>query len=89
MQSISLGNPGGVPQELSQLSMVYPIRSITINIDKEFGNVLIIVGNGEPVKSEEGVAFVTVGVDKEGRLVYISIEPEDKGLAKFIRDINM
>ena len=85
--SISLGNPGGVAQGLNY-PMTMPIQvgvmPIQVSIDREFGNLLIILSDKSPVRSEEGLAFVTVGVDDEGRLVYISIEPEDRELAKFI-----
>ena len=55
-----------------------------VHIDSEFGNVLIILSNKKPVKSEEGFALVTVGVGDDGEVVYISIEPSDEELAKFI-----
>ncbi|GGP19073.1 hypothetical protein GCM10007981_01280 [Thermocladium modestius] len=79
--SISLGNPGGVVQVLGNYPALPPIQ---VNVDREFGNVLIILSDRPPVKSEEGLALVTVGVDEEDKLVYISIEPEDKDLARFI-----
>ncbi|WP_054850520.1 hypothetical protein [Vulcanisaeta sp. JCM 14467] len=60
---------------------------VQVSIDSEFGNVLIILSNKSPVRSEEGLAFVTVGVDDEGRIVYISIEPEDRELARFIGSV--
>ncbi|MGC9227709.1 hypothetical protein [Caldivirga sp.] len=81
--SLSYGNPGGVAQ-----TMNYPqAQPIAINID-EPGNILIVI-NDRPVKSEEGLAFVTVGVDGNGRLAYISIEPEDEELASFISRIKV
>lgn len=84
--SISLGNPGGVAQGLGNYPTSPPIQ---VSIDREFGNLLIILSDKSPVKSEEGLALVTVGVDEEGRLVYISIEPEDKDLAHFISRVRM
>ena len=59
----------------------------TIEVDKEFGNMLIKVGNKTPMTSREGTALVTIGVDESGEVAYISIEPEDEELAKFIRNI--
>ena len=59
----------------------------TIEVDEEFGNILIKVGNKTPKMSREGTALVTIGVDESGEVVYISIEPEDEELAKFIRNI--
>jgi len=58
-----------------------------IEVDEEFGNILIKVGNKAPKTSREGTALVTIGVDENGEVVYISIEPEDEELAKFIRNI--
>ncbi len=88
LMSISLGNnPGGVAQGLSYpvaLPQQFGAVPVQVSIDGEFGNVLIILSDKSPARSEEGLAFVTVGVDDEGRLVYISIEPEDKDLARFI-----
>jgi len=59
----------------------------TIEVDKEFGNMLIKVGNKTPMTSREGTALVTIGVDESGEVAYISIEPEDEDLAKLIRNI--
>ncbi|BDR91663.1 hypothetical protein [Vulcanisaeta souniana] len=84
--SISLGNPGGVAQGLSNYPIPPPIQ---VNVDREFGNVLIVLSDRSPVKSEEGLALITVGIDEEGRLVYISIEPEDKDLARFISRVRV
>jgi len=58
-----------------------------IEVDEEFGNLLIKVGNKIPKMSREGTAFVTIGVDENGEVAYISIEPEDEDLVKFIRNI--
>ncbi|WP_054844003.1 hypothetical protein [Vulcanisaeta souniana] len=86
--SISLGNPpGGVAQGLSNYPPIPP--PIQVNVDREFGNVLIVLSDRSPVKSEEGLALITVGIDEEGRLVYISIEPEDKDLARFISRVRV
>ena len=63
--------------------------SIVIEVDDEFGNMLIKVGDKAPKKSSEGVAFVTIGVDENGEVTYISIEPEDEELARFIRKIKV
>jgi hypothetical protein len=60
---------------------------VVIEADKEFGNILIKVGNKTPKTSREGTAFVTIGVDENGEVAYISIEPEDKDLANFVRSI--
>ena len=60
---------------------------VIIEIDKEFGNILIKVGNRTPKTSREGTAFVTIGADENGEVAYISIEPEDEDLAKFVRSI--
>jgi len=59
----------------------------TIEVDEEFGNILIKVGNKAPKTSREGMALVTIGVDENGEVAYISIEPEDEDLVKFIRNI--
>jgi hypothetical protein len=64
-----------------------PEPSIVIEVDNEFGNVLIKVGDKAPRRSSEGVAFVTIGVDEIGEVAYISIEPEDEELVKFIQGI--
>jgi len=59
----------------------------TIEVDEEFGNILIKVGNKIPKTSREGTALVTIGIDENGEIAYISIEPEDEELAKFIGSI--
>jgi len=59
----------------------------TIEVDKEFGNILIKVANKTPKMSREGTALVTIGIDENGEIAYISIEPEDEELAKFIGSI--
>jgi hypothetical protein len=58
-----------------------------IEVDEEFGNILIKVGSKIPKMSREGTALVTIGVDESGEVAYISIEPEDEELAKLIRNI--
>jgi GTPase len=60
--------------------------TMVIEVDKEFGNLLIKLGNRTPKTSGEGMAFVTIGVDENGEIVYISIEPEDEGLASLIKN---
>ncbi|KUO83557.1 MAG: hypothetical protein AT709_07710 [Caldivirga sp. MG_3] len=60
-----------------------------IEVDHEFGNILIRAGDRMPKRSEEGMAFVTVGVDENDKVAYISIEPKDEDLAKFIRKIKV
>jgi len=64
-----------------------PEPSIVIEVDNEFGNMLIKANNKAPKKSSEGMAFVTIGVDENGEVAYISIEPEDEELVKFIQGI--
>jgi len=49
--------------------------------------MLIKANNKAPKKSSEGMAFVTIGVDENGEVAYISIEPEDEELVKFIQGI--
>ncbi|MCG2865795.1 MAG: hypothetical protein L7H04_07970 [Vulcanisaeta sp.] len=61
--------------------------SIVIEVDNEFGNMLIKANNRMPKRSSEGMAFVTVGVDENGEIAYIVIEPEDYDLASFIQRI--
>lgn len=61
--------------------------NIVIEVDNEFGNILIKANNRMPKRSSEGIAFVTVGVDENGEIAYIVIEPEDYDLAKFIQKI--
>ena len=86
IMSYSIGNVGG-----TSISGLVPGLgfNIIIEVDREFGNMLIRAGNRIPKKSGEGVAFVTVGVDENDELAYISIEPEDEDLAKFIRRIRV
>ena len=57
-----------------------------IMVDNEFGNLLIEFQRNT-VKSFEGEAFVTIGVDEEGRVSYISIEPLDKELKEGVKRI--
>ncbi|WP_200869393.1 hypothetical protein [Candidatus Acidianus copahuensis] len=61
---------------------------IIVNVDKEFGNLFIKFEGRETIKSEEGDAFVTIGIDKDKRISYISIEPDDRELKEFIKGIN-
>jgi hypothetical protein len=63
--------------------------SIVIEVDNEFGNMLIKTENKAPRKSSEGMAFVTIAIDENGEIAYIAIEPEDYDLAKFVRRINV
>ena len=58
-----------------------------IDVDKEFGNLLIRVSDRLPKMSKEGMAFVTIGVDENGEIAYISIEPEDEELADLIKKL--
>ena len=66
-----------------------PEPSIVIEVDNEFGNMLIKTNNRMPKRSSEGMAFVTIGVDENGEVAYISIEPEDEELARFIQRIRV
>jgi len=66
-----------------------PEPNIVIDVDNEFGNVLIKVGDKAPRRSSEGMAFVTIAVDENGEVAYISIEPEDEELARFIQRIRV
>ena len=66
-----------------------PEPSIVIEVDGEFGNMLIKANNRMPKRSSEGMAFVTVAVDENNELAYISIEPEDEELARFIQKIKV
>ncbi len=86
IMSYSIGNVGG-----TSISGLVPGLgfNVIIEVDREFGNMLIRVGNRMPKRSSEGVAFVTVGVDENYELAYISIEPEDEDLARFIRRIRV
>ena len=63
--------------------------NIVIEVDDEFGNMLIKVGDKAPKRSSEGMAFVTVAVDENNELAYISIESEDEELARFIQRIRV
>ena len=58
-----------------------------IEVDKEFGNLLIRASGRVPKMSKEGMAFVTIGVDENGEITYISIEPEDEELASLIKKL--
>ncbi|WP_373467953.1 hypothetical protein [Acidianus infernus] len=55
-------------------------------VDDKFGN-LIVEFKRNVEKSFEGEAFVTIGVDENGRISYISIEPLDKDLKEGIKGI--
>jgi hypothetical protein len=83
--SYSIGNVDG-----TSISGLVPGLgfNVIIEVDREFGNILIRVSNRMPKKSSEGVAFVTVDVDENYELAYISIEPEED-LARFIRRIRV
>ena len=61
--------------------------TMTIEVDKEFGNLLIRASGRVPKASGEGMAFVTIGVDENGEIAYISIEPEDEELANLIKKL--
>jgi len=61
-------------------------NSFTVIVDEEFGNI-IVEFQRIPVKSYEGEAFVTIGVDESGRVSYISIEPLDSDLKEGIKRI--
>lgn len=61
-------------------------NSFQVLVDKEFGN-LIVEFQRNVEKSFEGEAFVTIGVDENGRISYISIEPLDKDLKEGIKRI--
>jgi len=58
-----------------------------IEVDNEFGNLLIRASGRVPKMSKEGMAFVTIGVDENGEITYISIEPEDEELASLIKKL--
>ncbi len=58
-----------------------------IEIDNEFGNLLIRASGRVPKMSKEGMAFVTIGVDENGEIAYISIEPEDEELTDLIKKL--
>jgi GTPase len=53
--------------------------SIQVMVDREYGNLIVELGNRVET-SFEGEAFVTVGVDNQGRIAYISVETLDKDL---------
>ena len=72
---------------ITSSQMINAMDEINISADKEYGNLLVFFKNREPAKSEEGDAFVTIGVDEENKIVYISIEPDDKKLKEFIKKI--
>ncbi|BDC17727.1 hypothetical protein [Acidianus sp. HS-5] len=57
-----------------------------ILVDSEFGN-LIVEFHRDVSKSFEGEAFVTIGVDKNGKISYISIEPIEPELKEGIKTI--
>ena len=77
-------------QNIWQLSSNSPQFNIysnfTVIVDEEFGN-MIVEFQRTPVKSYEGEAFVTIGVDESGRVSYISIEPLDSDLKEGIKRI--
>ncbi|MUM65046.1 hypothetical protein D1867_07305 [Acidianus infernus] len=64
----------------------FPNTIFQILVDEEFGN-LIVEFKRDVKKSFEGEAFVTIGVDENGRISYISIEPLDKDLKEGVKGI--
>ena len=65
----------------------YPSPSYVVMVDREFGNMMVEFNGRETVKSFEGEAFVTVGVDEEGKVSYIAIEPIDEDLREGIKRV--
>lgn len=57
-----------------------------MNVDREFGNLLIVFKK-DVSRSFEGDAFVTIGVDENGEISYISIEPMNSELKEGIKRI--
>ena len=81
----------GFSQSGSQISTNFQLLSVSsvpfqVLVDNEFGN-LIVEFQRSVEKSFEGEAFVTIGVDENGRIAYISIEPLDKDLKEGIKGI--
>ena len=60
--------------------------TFTVMVDNQFGN-MIIEFQRPTVKSVEGEAFVTIGLDEGGRVSYISIEPLDPELKEGVKRI--
>jgi len=60
---------------------------VIIEVDNEFGNMFIRASGRVPKASGEGMAFVTIGVDENGEIAYIAIEPEDEELANLIKKL--
>jgi GTPase len=60
--------------------------SFQVMVDREYGNLIVELGNRVET-SFEGEAFVTVGVDNQGRIAYISIEALDKDLREGVKSI--
>jgi len=61
-------------------------NSFQILVDDEFGN-LIVEFQRDVSKSFKGEAFVTIGVNENGKISYISIEPIDSELKEGIKRI--
>ena len=81
----------GFSQSGSQISTNFQLLSFSgapfqVLIDNDFGN-LIVEFKRSVEKSFEGEAFVTIGVDENGRIAYISIEPLDKDLKEGIKGV--
>jgi len=76
-------------EDIEKIEESYKMAHMTmvIEVDKEFGNLLIRASGRVPKMSKEGMAFVTIGVDENGEIVYISIEPEDEELADLIKKL--
>ncbi|CAC93959.1 hypothetical protein SIRV1gp04 [Sulfolobus islandicus rod-shaped virus 1] len=64
------------------------VKRLKILIDNEFSN-LIIEFKRNVKKSFEGEAFVTIGIDENDKISYISIEPLDKDLKEGIKRIKV
>ena len=64
----------------------FPSTTFQVIVDNDFGNLIVEFKRGVE-KSFEGEAFVTIGVDENGRIAYISIEPLDKDLKEGIKRI--
>lgn len=67
--------------------LYFPSTNFQVMVDDEFGNLIVEFNKRNIEKSFEGEAFVTVGVDENGRISYISIEPFDKDLKEGIKRI--
>ncbi len=83
-QSYSLGS-----FQISTNFQYFPIvfsNSFQVLVDNEFGN-LIVEFERDVSKSFEGEAFVTIGINGNGEVSYISIEPIDPELKEGIKRI--